>query len=335
MENRTITFNTNGYDGFIDFIKVYAILCVLLGHTCGFLLDKVAYGVWAGMQVPLFILVQTFHSYKTSNVRVNIGKVLKRVVLPFACVEMITFIMALCIRGTDNVKMLIDGFFRDGGFGPGSYYPWVYLQVALLLPVFGLLLKRCNKYVSMIVFLLICEGFEILFSFMGVPDNIYRLLAVRYIFLFYLGWIWVKEGIRINMVNILLSIAGLVAIIYFEYYSVNDEPWFFNTGWNYHRWPCYFFVSYGLTPVLFLLWKLVCRNDFVVRCVKTIASASYEIFLVQMSLIFLFQANCLSSLISSNVLRKVIWIFMIWTISILGGIIFHSWRKKQKNVEVK
>lgn len=74
----TISFNTKGYDVFIDFIKAYAIMCVLFGHT--FLwLDKVGYGVWAGMQVPLFILVQAFHWYKKDKPVINFVKILKRV----------------------------------------------------------------------------------------------------------------------------------------------------------------------------------------------------------------------------------------------------------------
>lgn len=61
MKTTTIdTVQHQRHDEFIDFIKAYAILCVLFGHTFGMALDYVAYGVWAGMQVPLFILIQTF-----------------------------------------------------------------------------------------------------------------------------------------------------------------------------------------------------------------------------------------------------------------------------------
>lgn len=90
----TVTFNTKGYDGFIDFIKAYAILCVLFGHTFTPILDKVAYGVWAGMQVPLFILVQSFHTYKIDKATVNLLRILTRVVLPFVGFEAVAFYAA-------------------------------------------------------------------------------------------------------------------------------------------------------------------------------------------------------------------------------------------------
>ena len=55
--NYTITFNKSGYDPLIDFIKAYAILCVLMGHTFPYLKASVD-SLWYGMQVPLFVLVQ-------------------------------------------------------------------------------------------------------------------------------------------------------------------------------------------------------------------------------------------------------------------------------------
>jgi len=67
-----ITFNTKGYDGFIDFIKAYAIICVLIGHTLIPYLHDIGYCIWAGMQVPLFILVQSFHGYKKERYRLRV-----------------------------------------------------------------------------------------------------------------------------------------------------------------------------------------------------------------------------------------------------------------------
>jgi len=64
---KTVSFNKTGYDPFIDFIKAYAILCVLIGHTLPFT-DYWGYGLWAGMQVPLFVLVQVFHGFKKDTI---------------------------------------------------------------------------------------------------------------------------------------------------------------------------------------------------------------------------------------------------------------------------
>lgn len=314
----TVTFNTKGYDGFIDFIKAYAILCVMFGHTFSPILDKVAYGVWAGMQVPLFILVQSFHSYKKDKAIVNIVKILTRVVLPFVVFEAITFGIAHFIGHVD-CNILIHGMLTGGGYGPGSYYPWVYVQVALLLPLFLILLKRVDKVTALVIFLIVCEGTEILFSVVDLPNHIYRLLAARYILLFYLGWLWVKEGVRINWLTIVLSIISLCFILFFEYSTVDKEPLFINAGFRFHRWPCFFFVAYGFTALLHVLWTKISHFDFIVRIVKILAAASYEIFLFQMSIIYLFKFQMLSFTHSSPI-QYVLWIIMVWIISLVGGI---------------
>jgi len=316
----TISFNTKGYDVFIDFIKAYAIMCVLFGHT--FLwLDKVGYGVWAGMQVPLFILVQAFHWYKKDKPVINFVKILKRVIFPFFVIEFLTVGIAL-LFGLNNANELKTLALSGGGYGPGSYYPWIYLQVAILLPLFSPLLCRFSKWVSLIIFIIICQLFEFLFSIIDLPENIYRLLAVRYIFLVPLGWLWAKEGIVINWKTILLSILSLFAILYFEYLSVHDEPWFFTTKWQFHRWPCYFFLAYGFTGILNIVWKRLVNYELIIKYIKVLASSSYEIFLVQMSVIYLINYTSIP-FVRDKVFKYIIWLILVWMISIFGGILLN------------
>ena len=345
IKDMHIKFQTTGHDEFIDFIKSYAILCVIFGHTFP-MLDKIGYGIWAGMQVPLFILIQTFHYLKKErNFKINVGKILGRVVVPFVIAEILTFIVAMLIKG-ESASTLIQEFIQKGGYGPGSYYPYIYLQITLLLPFFAILLKHFNKSGQrsaissqcqsqsqsqslLIVFLLLSEGFEILFSLIDFPDTIYRILAIRYIFLLYLGWLWVKDGVIINKTTMLLSALSLCAIIYFEYVPIDNEPWFYSTGWRFHRWPCYFFVANGFIAILHYIWKFLKNNKFIVNAVKTIASATYEIFLVQMSVIYLFTTKSIT--FTSNImLRYIIWLAIVWTISVGGGILINKIINREK-----
>ena len=317
----TITFNTKGYDGFIDFIKAYAILCVLFGHT--FLwLGQVGYTIWAGGQVPLFILIQVFHHYKKGNPSVDFKKVFRRVMGPFILLELITFCVGLMV-GKGDVNELLLKMWKSGGYGPGSYFPWIYLQVALLLPIVGGGFCRLGKIGSLVFFLIISEGFEILFSITDFPDWAYRLLAVRYLFLFYLGYLWVKDGIRINRWTVLLSVISLIALVYFEYFSVNDEPWFYCTKQLTHRWPCYFYRAFGFTAVIYLVYRRICNNKVIMRCVKALATSSYEIFLLQMSLIWLFHFTDITWL-QNNMMKYFVWLVIVWMVSIAGGIMLNT-----------
>lgn len=317
-----ITFNREGHDGFIDFIKTYAILAVLIGHTFPYH-EKVGYGVWLGMQVPLFILVQTFHCYKREKIRTDLRKAFLRVFVPFFILELLTLSIAI-IWGGQNYNYLIDNVLHKGGFGPGSYYPWIYIQFVLLLPFFSKLLRGYSNGVTLAFFLILSEGFEVLFSIIHIPNYLYRLLAIRYFFLIWLGWQWAKDGIKVNRLTHFLSVVSLVSIVYFEYYSIDNEPLFFLTDWKYHRWPCYFFVAYDFTILLNAAWKRLCKYDLIEIAVKNLAAASYEIFLIQMSLIFLFQYDDIT-VIHNRTLQYLFWVIIVWSISIIGGIIIRKW----------
>lgn len=319
--SKVIQFNQRGHDDFIDFIKAYAIICVIFGHTfpC---LDQVGYGLWAGMQVPLFILVQTFHSFKKEFCSFSFKKVFLRVLLPFLFIEFLTFLLASFFTSNSG-NVLIEKFIKNGGFGPGSYYPWLYIQVSLFLPLFAKVLQTINKYQSFLLFIFVCEGLEIFFSLFDFPDSIYRLLFIRYLFLIYLGWLWVKEGIQLNFINIFLSFISLMSILYFEYLSTNNEPWFYNTVWKYHRWPCYYYVAYLLSAFLYGIWVRINKYILVNYIVSVLAKSSYEIFLTQMSTIFMFHRGFFSS-ISNGYIQYFSWLLFIWVISIVGGILLHK-----------
>lgn len=324
---KQVTFVREGYDLFIDFLKAYAIICVLIGHTIP-KPDLWGYLFWAGMQVPLFILIQTFHFYKKDS-KINVGKLLKRIVLPFTIVSCFTFLIKLTFGCVSFKLLIINGIENGGGYGPGSYYPVIYIQVALLLVLFKPLLRRYNKQTLFWIFLVISVACEVVCSILDVPDFLYRLLAIRYIFLLFLGWLWVKEGLKVNWQTTLLCILSFLTIVYFQYFSmtIDNEPWFFNTAWKAHRWPCYFYVSHGLVLMLYYVWQKIQMKEWVCTIAKKLASASYEIFLVQMAVISLFKCNTIS-IVDNNYVRYTLWLVIVWSVSILGGMYFHKVYKR-------
>ena len=306
------------YDPFLDFIKVYAILAVLLGHTFPFL-DETGYNLWYGMQVPLFILVQVFHVMKKTNYKLNVRKMLQRILLPFLIIQMIP--LSYVLYHTFNGNNLIFSYIFGGGYGPGAYFPWLYLQLAIILPIIKPLIEKGSKVRNLTIALILCIALEILTSLSGCPDRAYRLLPIRYFFLIFLGWLWVKEGIVINTKSIILSLLSMGSIIYFEYFYTPTEPWFYNTSWRCHRWPCYFYVSHLLCGLLYYLYIRVKKMILIQRVVKLLARCSYEIFLIQMVLIpFMPPMN----FIQNGFLRLGLWMSTVFMVSILGGYYFNT-----------
>lgn len=311
--NYTITFNKSGYEPFIDFIKAYAILCVLMGHTFPYLKAS-GYSLWYGMQVPLFVLVQVFHVLKKESYSFSVKKMLKRIVCPFLLIQIIPLSIEILKYGYSN--NLIANCLIGGGYGPGAYYPWIYVQLAVLLLVVKPWFDRGTKKQNLIISLLICEGLEIISSIIGLPDSLYRILSIRYLFLIYLGWLWVKEGIVLNVKTIVLSLMSMGTIIYFDYCYTPTEPWFYDTAWRCHRWPCYFYVSTLFCGILYLIYNKTKGNSIVRYASKTLAKCSYEIFLIQMVIIPMMPHL---DIIKNRIVCYGFRTALIFIISIVGG----------------
>ena len=328
IKTKTVSFIKSGYDPFIDFIKAYAIICVLIGHILP-LHDFWGYGLWAGMQVPLFVLVQAFHYLKKDTPHIYLKKIFLRVVLPYILIQSIALLYLLSIDSTILYYYVI-----SGGAGPGSYYPWIYIQIAFLLPIIKKWLDKNQKHKEkvLISFLVICELFEILFSIINLPDRLYRLLAIRYIFLLYFAWIWVKDGILINKRTTLLSVISFIAIIYFEYISVNDEVLFYNTAWKFHRWPCYYYVAVWGVYLLRVLYELLCDKTYIMKSIRLLARCSYEIFLTQMIVLYFYPSGYIKDMIIISginnhiiidLLQLIIKMMGVYIFSILMGYYFN------------
>lgn len=317
MKEKVIVFNKTGYDPFIDFIKAYAIVCVLLGHTFPYL-NETGYFLWYGMQVPLFVLIQVFHAFKKDKPSIDFKKIAIRIVIPYVLVQLFLFVILLNFG--ENEHNLLYRFLANGGMGPGSYYPWIYLQFALLLPIIKKWFDRGNESQKIIFAIAICEGLEILPSLIHLSDGIYRLLAIRYFFLVYLGWIWVHDGIVLNKKTLFLSFISILTIIYFSYFYLNCEPLFFDTAWRAHRWPCYYYVAVLLSYILYVLYKKTRHLRGVDFLTRMLARCSYEIFLIQMAAVLL----CPSLNFISNIyVRVASRIILIWILSIGGGYYFN------------
>lgn len=314
-----ISFDKTGHDRFIDFIKAYSILCVLFGHTCSNL-SEVGYVFWAGMQVPLFILVQVFHVFKKEESKIDLCKIFKRVLLPFLIIQFVTSIGIYCLHSDWGVKGVIFNWVYYGGYGPGAYYPWVFIQFAVLLPLIHPYIKKIPKFKLFLLSLLICEGLEIICAIVNIPDSIYRILAIRYLFLVYFGYLWVKEGIVLNLTNCSFAMLSLACVFILEYYQSDFSPYLYNTIWHTHRWPCYFYVCYLLIPALHTIWQVLDKKRTMGKVLSLLAKCSYEIFLIQMMAIAV-----LVPILTESFALNTVWIMLlVFTISIVGGVFFNK-----------
>lgn len=111
MKTIQIELNKTGYEPFLDYLKAFAIICVLIGHTFPFL-NLMGYPFWIGMQVPLFVLIQAFHVLKKPSSKLDFKKLFSRVLLPYMIVLIGIVFVYLLFGKLDNnqiIKGLIGG----------------------------------------------------------------------------------------------------------------------------------------------------------------------------------------------------------------------------------
>ena len=160
----------------------------------------------------------------------------------------------------------------------------------------------------------------------------YRLLAVRYLFLIPLAMAWIDKGVELNLKNVLLSIVSIGAVIFFSYTYFNLELVFYQTGWATHRWICYFYLPILLTYALWLVFNQIKKSEKLSAAIKEIAKCSYEIYLFQM-LVFVVLPSSRLGFIQSVYKRLPIWMLLTFVISVVGGILLN--RILQKIYTVK
>ena len=116
MTTKALTFNKTGYDPFIDFLKAYCIVCVVIAHNFPVSLWKYClFQIWGDMQVPLFILIQVFHAFKKEDgPRIKWQALFRRIVVPFVIIQFIILIYRLVFTADSTRNILISSLLGGG-----------------------------------------------------------------------------------------------------------------------------------------------------------------------------------------------------------------------------
>ena len=280
-----------GYDPCIDFLKGICIILIILNHGIpSELRSQIFFPLWGSPAVPIFLIIQVFHFYKKglNTTKPDYNKIWKRVVRPFIIVELIIIVFLFYKESSNNtIPSLKEMVYMLTG-GPGSYYPWIYVQFAVLLPLFRPIVKLQRVYI-LIAFILLSQFAEIVCALSAIPEWIYRLTLFRYVFLVYLGYLLATKGYDVNSNTMMLSLVSVASAILFTYTDMDLNPIFYNVdAWSICHWICYFYIAFFIMPGLKVTYSHLGNSAFS-TFVKQIGKYSYEIYLFQ-----LFYFTCIS-----------------------------------------
>ena len=279
-----LTLAKKSYDPFIDFLKGTCIIFVILNHCMPTkIMEYTGFMYWGVSAVPIFLIIQVFHAYKKerNSICTNYNKIWNKIVWPFLiCEIIICMVFIIRLHHTESSAIISDivDWIKSGGYGPGAYYPWVYIQFAILLPLISPIFKISEPF-QCLIFIIVSQFVEASCAFFNLPQLAYRLLFFRYIFIFYLGHLLAKKGYQLNILTFCAGIICLVlsAIIVYRIFSI---PFLFVFVNPVCHWFCYVYIAFIL---LFLLKHIYNNlpNGIFKNYLLNSGKYSYEIFLFQ------------------------------------------------------
>ena len=282
----TFELKKQGYDPLIDYLKGLCIVFVIMNHCMPIDTTKYsAFFFWGVSAVPIFLMLQVFHAYKKGldNLHINWKRLWTKILWPFLLCELV--ILAATV--IESSQYQLSGIVREavalvksGGYGPGAYYPWVYLQFAILLPLIAPVFKR-SPIVLCIAFIIVSQAIESACSYFGFPQLPYRLSFFRYTFLFYLGFLLAHKGFTLNLFTLSTACICLAVSAWLNYSGNDLSPFLYTFVNPLCHWFCYIYIAWLLLFILQYLYDITSSKSVITSFFITAGKYSYEIFLFQ------------------------------------------------------
>ncbi len=303
----------------IDAIKGVCIIFVIVTHFQWSGVETLQYlfPFWIGLAVPIFMVLSGYNnskSFKRLGIMCieesySLERITKKVVyysVPFSIVFAIEEILFATLGTANHDFFQIVAAFMRGGYGPGSYYYPMLLQLIFVFPVIYSIIQSKGK-----VGLWICFGiniiYELLVNVYGMSEQCYRLLILRYFFLIALGTYCARHDFRFSkLVTCICLITGVAYVVFFEYLNYTPIITQYWTGTS-----C--FAGLILVPML----PIIFNKRFCGKGLEMIGKASYEVFLIQM--LYYNYAGFLYAYISMRWLQILINV----VICVSGGVFLH------------
>lgn len=287
----------------IDIIKCCAIISVIFLHLIPKPLLISLYSefhIWQA--VPVFMFIAGFNSTLAINKRRDkpvlpyyfkghfFKKLGQRILIPFLFIFAVELIFKH-VKGEFGALESIVTLFK-GGYGPGSYYIPIYIQHLFLFPLLLLFYESKFNFYSKLIFMFLVSVFlDALLTFVKLDAEIYRILAVRYLFVIYLGIAFFKDSAKIMKP---LLVAFSLGYILLNHFYQERFCAIFNCSWGFQHAPAYFYTAF----IFHMIYKL---NDIKQwKIVKLISAGTFHIFLFQM-FYFAFLFGLVKAFVSANI----------------------------------
>lgn len=271
----------------LDIIKGLMILFIITTHfRFAYPEDYMKFGFfyWIDMAVPVFMII-TGNLMAVNSEKRNISirqaylpetliTKMMRFLIPFIPVVLIEVPILITVKSYgvyDVIKCII-----EGGYGPGSYYTPIMIQMIFLGPLIHYIIKKYDVW-GFVICYIITGVWEAISYSCGIGNNWYRLLAFRYISLFAFGCFIAIGKKKLN--GVVLTVMFIIGVVWQTLLNyVPLQPPFMNNAWARVN----LYSSLFVLPIMYILIKKYSESGINVPVLQELGKASYNIFLVQM-----------------------------------------------------
>jgi hypothetical protein len=238
------------------------------------------------MAVPIFMVIygymQTmqFEKKRYASIKASFSDRFFRKLYNIYAPFFIAFLVEWWVRRRRfGLRKICLGLLR-GGYGPGSYYVLVLLQLLIIFPVLYFCMKK-NPGLTGAGVALLNIVIELLHKY-WIRESVYRLLAGRYLTFVFAGMVWYLYGKKVKEYIYLLQFFSLFYLIALEYLSY--KPVFYSS-WYRDGASVLVFWALALTVAFYDYFPRL--PGIFHNLLLIIGQSSYYIFLVQMVWYFL------------------------------------------------
>ena len=271
---------------FLDYLKAICVLMVIITHYEW--TDKTSpfFTMLINMAVPVFMIISGYNFAMSNRKKAEgrLGKMygwemmkpkLIRFLVPFFAVCMIEIVLLLLEQREVHLLRI----FLLGGYGPGSYYVPVMMQLLIIFPIIYLLIEK-NATLGLTAAAIANLLFEAAIKLFEIDKYYYRLSIGRYLLLIAFGcYLYLYPDRRMKRYQMLLmffaGLSYLIAVfgfdqelLLFEYWKTTAMP-----------------VAFYIFPIVILLFRRFYHSRIpgtLGKLLRWMGQASYHIFLAQM-----------------------------------------------------
>lgn len=271
---------------FLDYLKAICVLMVIITHYDWTDKSSPVFTMLINMAVPVFMIISGYN-FAMSNAKKAEGKLSKmyswemlrpklvRFLVPYLFVCVIEIVLRLAY----GREVTLGRAFLEGGYGPGSYYVPVMMQLLFIFPIIYVLIEK-NAKLGIFLVGSVNLFFEIAVRVFEIEKHDYRLSLGRYLLLVAFGcylYLYPKSRIKTYQLAAMffVGLAYIIAVFEFNY----KLPLF--RYWKTTAMPIAFYIF----PIVVILFRKFYHSTIpgsIGRILTWIGQASYHIFLTQM-----------------------------------------------------